>query len=68
MFRGKSKQFKVVKNDRGEYAVWHADAGQSAKWDETGWVGSVEECRQFVESRRFTGETLFASLAAKTNR
>jgi uncharacterized protein YbdZ (MbtH family) len=49
MFRRQLRFFKVVRSEEDEYAVWPISAEHMPGWQETGQLGSEEECRQYVE-------------------
>ncbi len=50
MYRGRSKEFKVVTKADGTFAVWFADAPPQFRWQDTGRYGSENECWDYVES------------------
>ena len=50
VYRGESKYFKVVRNIKENYYVWHVDAQVNSPWKETGQLGSENECWDYVET------------------
>lgn len=52
MYRGPSKQFKVVRSGAEAYAVWHADAAANSHWSEVGYYGTWDECRDYITANR----------------
>lgn len=40
---------RVVVNDDEQYALWPHDAPLPAGWRDTGMVGTVEDCDEYVE-------------------
>jgi uncharacterized protein YbdZ (MbtH family) len=59
MYRGSSTLFKVVRSERKELAVWHAEAIVLSDWRDTGLLGTVDECWDYVESEEGAGGFLF---------
>ena len=59
MYRGSSKQFKVMYLPDKKYAIWHADAPETRRWENTGHTGSELECWDYVEAVEETTGFIF---------
>jgi uncharacterized protein YbdZ (MbtH family) len=59
MYRGLSTLFKVVRSEKEELAVWHAEAKLVSDWRDTGLFGTVDECWDYVESKEGSEGYLF---------
>jgi uncharacterized protein YbdZ (MbtH family) len=65
MYRGCSKEFKVVLDQDGHVAVWFADAPPQLHWRDTGRYGAEDHCWDYVEANessdgfwfQFTGDS-----------
>lgn len=40
---------KVLINSKGQYSLWPLEKALPKGWEETGAVGSIEECKAYVE-------------------
>jgi uncharacterized protein YbdZ (MbtH family) len=65
MYRGPSKQFKVVRSREDEYGVWHAEAAAVRAWKDVGQVGTADACWDYIAAQRVTADRGYLfSLAA----
>lgn len=59
MYRAPAKYFRVVHDPERRYAVWFADAPRQEPWQDTGQLGSEEECWDYVEAAENSEGFLF---------
>jgi uncharacterized protein YbdZ (MbtH family) len=55
MFRRQLRFFKVVRSEEDEYAVWPANVEHIPGWQDTGYLGSEEECHRYVDKKEKSG-------------
>jgi MbtH protein len=46
---GPTSVYKVVVNHEGQYSIWPADRDNPFGWDDSGKVGSKEDCLASIE-------------------